>query len=176
MKKLALILFLIPSLLMSQDSVEIKTIKYLNEYRISKGLNPLVIDQGLCKAADHQIKYELLSDSVTHWQYQDFPNFDEIFGPEERIKHFSGLDCPFGRGEITLGTDGEGVIITRLNPKYYDNFHIKIIEWFKTSKGHNEAMLHKDAHRVGIKVVIDKKQSPSGEIRVKHFCVITFGI
>ena len=62
MKKLVLILSLIPALVFSQDSVELKTLQYLNEYRSSKGLSPLVIDKGLCKAAEHQVKYELLSE------------------------------------------------------------------------------------------------------------------
>lgn len=172
MKKLSLILFLIPSFLMSQDSIEVKTIKYLNEYRISKGLKPLVIDQGLCKAAEHQIKYELLSDSVTHWQYQDFPNFVEISDPDERIKHFSGLDCPFGMGEITLG--GKGSL--RGFNHFTKDFPKKIIESFKLSPGHNECMIHKDAHKVGIKVIKDQNLIFEGEQGIRYFCVITFGI
>ena len=172
MKKLALILSLIPALVFSQDSVELKTIQYLNEYRSSKGLSPLVIDKGLCKAAEHQVKYELLSDSVTHFQFQDFPGFDEISDPDERIKHFSGLDCPFGRQEITLG--GKGSL------KGFNHFNKdlakKIIESFKLSPGHNEAMIHKDAHKVGIKIVKDQNYILGGEAGIRYFCVITFGI
>ena len=97
MKKLVLILSLIPALVFSQDSVELKTIQYLNDYRASKGLSKLVIDKGLCKAAEHQLAYEIQVDSVTHYQYQDLPNFQEIVNCEDRIKHFSGLEDPFGR-------------------------------------------------------------------------------
>ena len=172
MKKLALILSLIPALVFSQDSVELKTIQYLNEYRSSKGLSPLVIDKGLCKAAEHQVKYELLSDSVTHFQFQDFPGFDEISDPDERIKHFSGLDCPFGRQEITLGGKGS------LKGFNYFNKDLakKIIESFKLSPGHNEAMIHKDAHKVGNKIVKDQHYILGGEAGIRYFCVITFGI
>jgi hypothetical protein len=172
MKKLVLILSLIPALVFSQDSVELKTLQYLNEYRSSKGLSPLVIDKGLCKAAEHQVKYELLSDSVTHFQFQDFPGFDEISDPDERIKHFSGLDCPFGRQEITLGGKGS------LKGFNYFNKDLakKIIESFKLSPGHNEAMIHRDAHKVGIKIVKDQNYILGGEAGIRYFCVITFGI
>jgi hypothetical protein len=172
MKKLVLILSLIPALVFSQDSVELKTLQYLNEYRSSKGLSQLVIDKGLCKAAEHQVKYELLSDSVTHFQFQDFPGFDEISDPDERIKHFSGLDCPFGRQEITLGGKGS------LKGFNYFNKDLakKIIESFKLSPGHNEAMIHRDAHKVGIKIVKDQNYILGGEAGIRYFCVITFGI
>jgi hypothetical protein len=172
MKKLVLILSLIPALVFSQDSVELKTLQYLNEYRSSKGLSPLVIDKGLCKAAEHQVKYELLSDSVTHFQFQDFPGFDEISDPDERIKHFSGLDCPFGRQEITLGGKGS------LKGFNYFNKDLakKIMESFKLSPGHNEAMIHRDAHKVGIKIVKDQNYILGGEAGIRYFCVITFGI
>ena len=172
MKKLALILSLIPALVFSQDSVELKTIQYLNEYRSSKGLSPLVIDKGLCKAAEHQLAYEIQVDSVTHYQYQDLPNFQEIVNCEDRIKHFSGLDCPFGRQEITLGGKGS------LKGFNYFNKDLakKIIESFKLSPGHNEAMIHKDAHKVGIKIVKDQNYILGGEAGIRYFCVITFGI
>ena len=172
MKKLALIAFLIPALAFGQDSMELKTIQYLNEYRATKGLAPVVLDKGLSKAAEHQVKYELLSDSVTHFQFQDFPGFDEISDPDERIKHFSGLDCPFGRQEITLGGKGS------LKGFNYFNKDLakKIIESFKLSPGHNEAMIHKDAHKVGIKIVKDQNYILGGEAGIRYFCVITFGI
>lgn len=175
MKKLSVILFLIPSFLFSQDSLELKTIKRLNEYRASKGLHPLVLDQGLCKAADHQVQFELLSDSVTHYQYKDFPNFEEILEAEDRIKKFSGVETP-RYIEITLGSYNGGVNSQFLNPTYYDNHHDKIIEYFTMSKSHNMAMLQKEANKVGIRVVIDKNHYRDGVKKTRDFCVITFGI
>ena len=171
MKKLALILSLIPALVFSQDSVELKTIQYLNEYRSSKGLSRLVIDKGLCKAAEHQLAYEIQVDSVTHYQYQDLPNFQEIVNCEDRIKHFSGLEDPFGRGEITLGAKTHPVLFERI-----PNFAKGIIEDFEGSPGHNEAMIHPDAHKVGVAIFVNRNYSYQGKVGVRYFCVITFGI
>ena len=171
MKKLALISFLIPALLFSQDSVELKTIKYLNEYRASKGLPALVIDKGLNKAAEHQLSYEIQVDSVTHYQFQDLANFQEINDCEDRIKHFSGLKAPFGRGEITLGAKTHPILFERI-----PDFAKGIIEDFAGSPGHNEAMIHQDAHKVGIAIYVNKNYPYHGKIGVRYLCVITFGI
>ena len=128
MKKLALIIFLIPALAFGQDAMELKAIRYLNEYRASKGLAPVVLDKGLSKAAQNQLSYEVLIDSVSHFQYQDLPNFEEIVRPEDRIKHFSGLSAPFGKSEITLGGQPR-------SSKNFDLLHPDlskdIIEYFK---------------------------------------------
>lgn len=172
MKKLSVILFLIPSFLTSQDSLELKTIQYLNEYRISKGLHPLVLDQGLCKAADHQVQYELLCDSVTHYQYQNFPKFKEICHPGDRIRYFSGLEVPPGGSEITLG----GRSSLRGFNKFVKDFCKEIIEDFKISPGHNEAMINKNAQKVGIKIVQDLNYIYEEGKGIRYFCVITFGI
>ena len=162
MKKLALILFLIPSLALSQDSLELKTINDLNKYRASKGLSQLVIDQGLCKAAEHQVKYEFLCDSVTHGQYQDFPDFQEIPEFEDRIRHFCGPDGPSPQSEITLGGGKRN--------------SIEIIEWFKMSPGHDRAMTDKNIQKVGIEVVINKEYVKNGKKEMRFYCVIVFGI
>lgn len=174
MKKLALILFLIPALAFGQDAMELKTIQYLNEYRASKGLAPVVLDEGLSKAAQNQLSYEVLIDSVSHFQYQDLPNFEEIVRPEDRIKHFSGLSSPFGKSEISLG-GGQ-----HLSNKNFDLLHPDlskdIIKYFKMSEGHNAAMINPEAHKVGIGIVVNKNYTCQGKIGVRYFCVITFGI
>ena len=89
MKKLALILILIPTILKSQSAREIKVIQLLNEYRVANNLTALTIDTGLNKAAEHQVKYEILTDSVTHYQYVDLPGFIEILKAADRIRKFS---------------------------------------------------------------------------------------
>ena len=171
MKKLALIAFLIPVLAFSQDSVELKVIQHLNEYRASKGLSPLVIDKGLNKASEHQLAYEIRVDSVTHYQYQDLPNFQEIVNCEARIKHFSGLEAPFGRGEITLGSKTHPILFERI-----PDFAKSIIDDFKGSPGHNEAMINRDAHKVGIAISVNKNYQYQGGVGIRYFCVITFGM
>ena len=173
MKKLALIAFLIPALAFGQDSMELKTIQYLNEYRATKGLAPVVLDKGLSKAAQNQLSYEVLIDSVSHFQYQDLPNFEEIVRPEDRIKHFSGLSAPFGRSEITLGEQAtSNKIFDILTP----DLSRDIIEGFKSSKGHNEAMINPEAHKAGISIIVNRNYPYQGKIGVRYFCVITFGI
>ena len=173
MKKLALIAFLIPALAFGQDSMELKTIQYLNEYRATKGLAPVVLDKGLSKAAQNQLSYEVLIDSVSHFQYQDLPNFEEIVRPEDRIKHFSGLSAPFGRSEITLGEQAtSNKIFDILTP----DLSRDVIEGFKSSKGHNEAMINPEAHKAGISIRVNRNYPYQGKIGVRYFCVITFGI
>jgi len=173
MKKIAIILFLIPVLVFSQDSVELKTIQYLNEYRASKGLAPVLLDQGLSKAAQFQLSYEVLIDSVCHFQYQDLPNFEEIVRPEDRIKKFSGLSAPFGKSEITLGGQAHSnKNIDLLHPDLSKD----IVEYFKMSKGHDEAMINPEAHKIGISIIVNRNYSYKGKIGVRYFCVITFGI
>ena len=173
MKKLALIAFLIPVLAFGQDAMELKTIQYLNEYRASKGLAPVVLDKGLSKAAQNQLSYEVLIDSVSHFQYQDLSNFEEIVRPEDRIKHFSGLSAPFGKSEITLGGQPR-------SSKNFDLLHPDlskdIIEYFKMSEGHNEAMINPEAHKAGISIIVNRNYPCQGKIGVRYFCVITFGI
>ncbi len=170
MKKLAVIACLFPVLAFSQDAVELKVIQHLNEYRASKGLSALVIDKGLNKASEHQLAYEIQVDSVTHYQFQDLSNFHEIANCDDRIKHFSGLEAPFGRGEITLGSKTHPILFNKI-----PDFAKSIIEDFAGSPGHNEAMIHPEAHKVGVAISVNKNYSYQGKVGVRYFCVITFG-
>ena len=173
MKKLALIAFLIPALAFGQDAMELKTIQYLNEYRASKGLAPVVLDKGLSKAAQNQLSYEVLIDSVSHYQYRNIPNFDEIVRPQDRINHFSGLSAPLIGSEITSGAQfPSNKVFDLLNPDLSKG----IIELFKDSKGHNEAMINPEAHKAGISIIVNRNYPYQGKIGVRYFCVITFGI
>ena len=172
MKKLALILFLIPSLAFSQDSVELKVIQYLNVYRTSKGLSKLEIDQGLCKAAEYQVQYEFLCDKVTHTQDQDFPGFREI--PEfcDRVRYFCGPEGPSPVGEITLGSEGN---LSTLNPEFLNNLPGKVVNWFKESPSHNQIMLERESKKVGIKLTLTNDHFCEGKRKMRFFCVIVFG-
>lgn len=174
MKKLALIFILIPILAFGQDSSELKTIKILNDYRASKGLPALVINKGLCKAAQYQVKYETLVDSVTHFQDADLPNFVEILEARDRIKKFAGIEPPMGGTEITMGYRTKGSFGLCSRKESYNSLENYIIDSYKSSKYHDLAMINPEAHQVGISIFREEIREGSN-IKYRVFCVITFG-
>jgi hypothetical protein len=115
MKKLALILLLIPSILKSQSSLETEFLKQLNSYRDSLGLSKLEYDSNLSLASDHFLTYELkVGKIVKHNETIDFPNFTEIYSSEERVSKLTnfkialrpidGTTGKFNIGEVTSGS------------------------------------------------------------------------
>lgn len=72
MRKFAQILFLLPVLAFGQNSMELKTIQILNDYRISKSLPELVLNKGLCKAAQHQVEYKTLKNDTINPKTREF--------------------------------------------------------------------------------------------------------
>jgi hypothetical protein len=174
MKKLALILILIPTILKSQSPREVKVIQLLNEYRVANNLTALTIDTGLNKAAEYQVKYEVLIDSVTHYQYTDLPGFKEIPQAEDRIKEFSDLEAPMGGTEITMGTKNFGSL-SLVKQKYsYREVEKYIIDSYKSSPSHDEIILNPNAHKVGISIFREEIIEGS-DVKIRLFCVITFG-
>jgi len=95
MKKLALILLLIPTILKSQSALETEFLKQLNAYRDSLGLSKLEYDSNLSKAAKHLVDYKIrayktldkkfVDTTIGHDESIDFPDFIEIVTPEERV-------------------------------------------------------------------------------------------
>jgi hypothetical protein len=175
MKKLALILILIPTILKSQSAREIKVIQLLNEYRVANNLTALTIDTGLNKAAEYQVKYEVLIDSVTHYQYTDLPGFKEIPQAEDRIKKFSGLEAPMGGTEITMGKKTSGSLKLIQKDSSYKEVEKDIIDSYKSSSSHDEIMLNPNAHKVGISI-FREEIIEGGKAKIRLFCVITFAI
>jgi uncharacterized protein YkwD len=174
MKKLALIIFLIPALALAQDASELKAIQILNDYRASKGLPALIINKGLCKAAQYQVKYETLVDSVTHDQNVDLPNFEEILKAGDRIRKFAGIEPPMGGTEITMGYKSKGSFNLCSKKESYINLENYIIDSYKSSKHHDLAMVNPEAHQVGISIFREEIKEGSN-IKYRVFCVITFG-
>lgn len=174
MKKLALILLLIPSILKAQSAREVKVIQLLNKYRIANNLEALTIDTGLNKAAEHQVKYEILTDSVTHYQYVDLPGFIEILKAADRIRKFSNLEPPMGGTEITMGQNIKGDLEMVQRDSTYKEVEKNIINSYKSSKSHNRMMLNPNAHKVGISVY--REEIIEGDnVKIRLFCVIVFG-
>ncbi len=174
MKKLALIILLIPALALAQDDSELKAIQILNDYRASKGLPALIINKGLCKAAQYQVKYETLVDSVTHFQYVDLPNFEEILKAGDRIRKFAEIEPPMGGTEITMGSKFRGSPGFYAKEEFNHNLEKYIIDSYKSSKFHNLAIMNPEAHQVGISIYKEELKE-GNQIKFKLFCVITFG-
>ena len=176
MKKLILFSFIFSlSLAKAQSPEEAKVVQMINEYRASKNLGPLDINQGLNKAAAYQVKYEVLVDSVTHNQYQNLPNFEEISNAGDRIRKFAGIEPPLGGTEITMGIF--------INKGYYDlyitrPFYLErekyILESYQESKEHDKALLNPLAKKIGISIY-SKEIINGKDVKFRLFCVITFG-
>ena len=89
MKKLALIAFLIPSFIFGQNSLEKSILKELNSYRAKNGLTALAYDSSKSVASRHHSKWMGLSETVSHYETSDVPNFKELNGLEDRMEFFN---------------------------------------------------------------------------------------
>ena len=83
---------------LKQEFIQEEIVKQLNAIRVADGMKPLVLDTGLRPAAIHNATYNAWCFKnkiyqptdpkciMTHEQYVDMPNFDEIPEPFQRIK------------------------------------------------------------------------------------------
>jgi len=102
MKKLALILLLIPSILKSQSTLETEFLKQLNSYRDSLGLSKLEYDSNLSLAAKHLADYKAIAykkldkkfvdTTIGHNETIDLPGFLEIVYPGERVTKLTNFE------------------------------------------------------------------------------------
>lgn len=101
MKKLALILLLIPLILKSQSTLETEFLKQLNSYRNSLDLSKLEYDSNLSIAAKHLADYKVLAyksldrkfvdTTICHDESIDLEGFKEIVTPEERVTELTNF-------------------------------------------------------------------------------------
>lgn len=101
MKKLSLILLLIPSILKSQSTLETEFLKQLNDYRDSLCLSKLEYDSNLSIAAKHLADYKVLAyrsldrkfvdTTIGHNENIDLEGFKEIVTPEERVTELTNF-------------------------------------------------------------------------------------
>jgi hypothetical protein len=178
MKKLALILLLIPTILKSQSALETEFLKQLNAYRDSLGLSKLEYDSNLSLASDHFLTYELkVGKVVKHVETIDFPGFTEISTPEERVLKLTNFNIAkrfmkdslgstidevtagsktlprfiksAGKGQILKISDGSQYVTTGDTCK---DLSFMVLKALKDSKGHNFAIT--DPGKPGMKAGI----------------------
>jgi len=86
MKKLALLLISIPTFLLGQTSLETAVFNELNNYRKSKGLTLLPYDSKASSASKQHSNWMGLAKEISHYQFLDVPNFQELRTLQDRNK------------------------------------------------------------------------------------------
>jgi hypothetical protein len=188
MKKLIILIAIIPTLIFGQTVIENETFRIMNEYRISKGLKAIPYSSKISKAAEHQCRYMVLSGAVGHFQDIDLPRFQEIKDPAERFHKIVGnksigswiseictsnpmaVCCPKGI-TINIGGSNNGSLSKyTISGDSTIDVPIISIDAFRSSNPHNEAMLtpDQDGLKAGISVIYD-------QIKKRHYTAIVFG-
>lgn len=172
MKKLALILLLIPSILKSQSTLETEFLKQLNAYRDSLGLSKLEYDSNLSLAAKHLADYKIkvyeksglkAFDTIGHKESLDLPGFQEIVTAKERVNKLTNFNFD---SEITTGNPESVKKLKRLDSLIAKGFKLTsgnirrdtsylasvFLKSFKSSKDHNSILIKKSERnlKVGI--------------------------
>lgn len=130
---------------MDKNSTENEFLNLLNEYRKFYGLDPVVLDPTLSKAAEIQAKYQATNEMVSHTnsnkQYEFPSNRIESVGVYEysRVKEI----CVKVQ-KIIAFSRGRSIAQEALDRWVY-------------SPSHNEAMLWKDAKKVGVSFIQSDK-------------------
>lgn len=130
---------------MDKTSTEMEFLNILNEYRIFYGLSPVVLDPTLCKAAEIQAKYQATNQIVDH------------------INSDKNLEFPHNRIESVGIYDYSRVREICVKVQKIVAFHRKrsiaqdALDRWVYSPSHNEAMLWKEAKKVGISFIESDK-------------------
>ena len=161
--------------LLAQSIMEKQCARIINEYRKSRGLTALTLDTGLTHAARFHLQYEALYDTVAHIQSKPFKGMS-LTDPGLRIKYFTKNNNPTYGNEITTGGSRyiDSIFIPRVRLEdYIQNLENKVIQNFKSSPKHNDAMLSTKPTKMGICIYTDKIAEGKG-VKIRYFCVITF--
>ena len=120
-----------------KNSTEIEFLNILNKYRKFYGLDPVVLDYKLSNAAEIQAKYQSTNETVSHYntnkQYE-FP-IDRIESAGFEVSH--SMEICVKVQKIVAFHRGRSIAQESLD------------RWVYSSR-HNDAMLWKDAKKVGI--------------------------
>jgi uncharacterized protein YkwD len=150
MKKLYILLFFIPHVLFSQDSLNIYFEKILNQYRISNNLQPLKFDIELKKFADNHASYMAEMQLVTHGE-GDYTLDNRWKKYSEKYKsYYAGENCTEllvpqknTLKNIKSSVEELNPLLNKLlknDPTTEDLALYAFIMW-KNSKSHNELLL-----------------------------------
>jgi len=129
---------------LNHDSVQIYFTKMINDYRVSNGLNSMVVDTLLKKGCDDQMYYILKVRKVTHEQPDENKKHSW-----DRAKYYGVIYDPWHINENVIWGGME-----YKNMKYYDlyleyksnslsyMYAKNLFKCWKNSKPHNENMLN----------------------------------
>lgn len=159
----------------AQSLMEKRTAKLINDYRQSRGLKTLVIDTGLTRASRFHAQFEAFFDTVTHIEFDSFKG-SYMNNPGHRIKFFTKNTNPAYGNEITAGGSRyiDSIFIRRVRLEdYLINIEQRIVEGFKNSPHHHEALVSRKPTKMGLCIMTDRKAVGKG-VKIRYFCVITF--
>jgi len=160
MKNLLIIILFVNSYILSaQTSLEKAVLAELNAYRKENNLPPAIMNPQVNNAAKYHTTWMVKSGICSHFEDNDVPGFTEIYGPQERGKHFGILDDVLSSSEIcnfTRANDASSPIVERPLPE--SQLAKDIIKRFSTSPGHNDAMIQEindgSVLQIGIGVMV----------------------
>jgi uncharacterized protein YkwD len=141
---------------MDKNSTEKEFLNLLNEYRKFYGLDPVVLDSELSKAAEIQAKYQAENQTVSHYNMNKQYEF-----PSDRIKSVGADD--FTRVKEICVEVQKMIAFHRGRSISQES-----LDRWVYSPRHNEAMLWKDAKKVGISFVQSEK------IKSKVYATVVF--
>lgn len=130
---------------MDKNSTEIEFLNLLNEYRKFYGLDPVVLDPKLSKAAEIQAKYQATNEIVSHTNINKQYEY-----PSDRVESVGVYE--YSRVKEIC------VKVQKIIAFYRDrSIAQESLDRWVLSPSHNEAMLWKDAKRVGVSFVQSEK-------------------
>lgn len=139
MKAILLILLTVSSFITNAfNSLELnyKMLKAINEYRVSNGLDTLKYDLICDSAAVYHSEYLSKSGLLTHEQYFDVDEFDELDSLNHRFNK---------AGLLEYNVIGENIcVLTEHVPLSLDSIVKLTMEGWKLSKEHNDMLLNKE--------------------------------
>ena len=171
MKKLITILLLLAITITSygQTKLDMLTFNTLNEYRIERGVEPLVFDSTVWAAAQHHSAY--LSENGYPYEYVCSSGHLELELIEftDRLRHYNVR---------WTGTGGECVATWAGNRNNEENV-IHVINQWDGSPAHKKGLLKKDVTRMAISIVAvrvncDISYTYKGEVITNKFSEIKY--
>ena len=149
MKKIITISFLLIQLVVSaQTKIDTLVFNKVNEYRVSMNLNPLKWDTTCFKASNIHTKYIKRTNKLSHTE-------DTLVNPQDRLKFFDNKGKWTMINEVCVFTQTRNI----KGEVDYDRLATDVVEGWKSSKLHNEALLDKNCSFSGVGCFVIKRSS-----------------
>jgi uncharacterized protein YkwD len=163
MKKIITISFLLIQLVVSsQTKIDTLVFNKVNEYRITMCLNPLKWDNTSFKASNIHTKYLVRTGKVGHTE-------DTLVNPQDRLKFFDKKGKWVTICEVALSTKPRNIKDTDID--IIEKLATDIVNGWKSSKLHNDILLHKNCSLTGVSCFIIKR--PFGIKGVNNYRVVS---